>query len=182
METALFLAQLEKTTNEHLAFFESLKSESLDVLNWKENQDSWSVLECIEHLNLYGDFYFPEISKRIQKSKKQNIKTFHSGWVGSYFAKSMLPKDNMKKMKTFKNKDPKSSSLSYSNLDRGIQQLNTLIKLLQVANDYNIESIRIPTTLSSMLRLKLGDVFHFIVNHNERHIVQAKKMFEKQVC
>ena len=37
---------------------------SEEVLNFKESPKSWSVLECLEHLNLYGDFYLPEIEKR----------------------------------------------------------------------------------------------------------------------
>ena len=32
-------------------------------LNAKKEASHWSILECLEHLNLYGDFYFPEIEK-----------------------------------------------------------------------------------------------------------------------
>ena len=34
-------------------------------LNWKESPQSWSILECLEHLNRYGDFYIAEINKCI---------------------------------------------------------------------------------------------------------------------
>jgi hypothetical protein len=27
------------------------------IVQWKENADSWSVLECYEHLNVYHRFY-----------------------------------------------------------------------------------------------------------------------------
>jgi hypothetical protein len=66
----------------------------------------WNVLECLEHLNLYGDFYLPEIRKRIVESSFPPGEYFKSGWLGDYFVKSMEPGKTMKKMKTFKDKDP----------------------------------------------------------------------------
>ena len=34
-------------------------------LNFKEDPEKWSILECIEHLNRYGDYYLPEIEKAV---------------------------------------------------------------------------------------------------------------------
>ena len=72
---------------------------STEKLNWRAEQDSWSVLECFEHLNLYGDFYIPEIKIKIESSKTQSKDNFKSGILGNYFAKSMLPKEKLNKMK-----------------------------------------------------------------------------------
>ena len=88
-QTRLIINQVEK-----------LKTCDLQTLTWKENATSWSILECLEHLNLYGDFYLPEIESKIQKSTTQADLEFKSGLLGNYFAKSMLPKDNLNKMKT----------------------------------------------------------------------------------
>ena len=51
---------LIETTRQHLSFAELLKLKTDKELNWKESSKSWSVLECLEHLNLYGQFYIPE--------------------------------------------------------------------------------------------------------------------------
>jgi len=38
-------------------------------------------LECIEHLNRYGDFYIPEITKRIKTGKSTTTSSpFKSNW------------------------------------------------------------------------------------------------------
>ena len=37
--------------------FEKLSNEQLQY----KRGDRWSILECLEHLNLYGDFYLVEI-------------------------------------------------------------------------------------------------------------------------
>lgn len=70
--------------------FEKLSNEEL---NWKSNPESWSVLECIEHLNLYGDYYLPEIKKRMQQAATQKTSSeFKSGLLGNYFAKKYATK------------------------------------------------------------------------------------------
>jgi len=63
-----------------------------DSLNCKPEASSWSILECLEHLNRYGDFYIPEIKQRIQNSKTKPSAVFNSGWLGNYFAKKYAPK------------------------------------------------------------------------------------------
>ena len=79
---------------------EKLRNLSTEKLNSRVEQDSWSILECFEHLNLYGDFYIPEIKNRIESSKTLSKENFKSGVLGNYFAKSMLPKEKLNKMKT----------------------------------------------------------------------------------
>ena len=55
------------------------------LLNHKPSPQSWSALECLEHLNRYGDFYIPEISKRLNAATKEQASTFKSTWLGNYF-------------------------------------------------------------------------------------------------
>ena len=62
---------------------------STEKLNWRAENDSWSILECFEHLNLYGDFYISEIKKRIENSNTQPKENFKSGLLGNYFAKDV---------------------------------------------------------------------------------------------
>ena len=64
----------------------------LEALNKKAAEGQWSALECLEHLNRYGDFYIPEISQRIADTKIEKEAQFKSGVLGEYFAKSMKPK------------------------------------------------------------------------------------------
>src|SRR5688572_28558864 len=62
-----------------------------DMLTRKPAPDRWSILECLEHLNLYGDFYLVEIERCILGAEKSDTVTYHSGWLGNYFANMMLP-------------------------------------------------------------------------------------------
>ena len=99
------IKELVQLTNEHIAHVALLKQKPINELNYKAGDNIWSVLECIEHLNRYGDYYLPEIEERILKSKTTPDAIFKAGLLGDYFAKSMLPKDPLNAMKTFKDKN-----------------------------------------------------------------------------
>lgn len=149
-------------------------------LNWKGTNDSWSILECIEHLNLYGDFYIPEINHRIQQAGKSNDqKDFRSGLLGNYFAKSMLP-ENGKKTKTFKDKDPAGSQLTREVLERFLEQQQELLNLLKQAREVDLSKVKVALSISRFLKLRLGDAFRVVIYHNQRHIVQARKVLAQQ--
>lgn len=149
---------------------------SSEELNWRNKKDSWSILECFDHLNLYGDFYIPEINKRIKSSKTQPQKNFKSGVLGNYFAKSMLPKEKLNKMKTFNDKNPMGSRLDKTTIDRFISQQVKILNLLDNAREIDLNKTRTSISISKLIKLKIGDTFRVVVYHNERHFVQAEKI------
>ena len=175
MKSDDLLQSLIEMTLENLRAVESLKSESIAMLNWKEDVNSWSVLECIEHLNRYGDFYIPEITKRISSSKYQPSELFKSNWLGKYFSDSVSYKTDLKKMKTFKSMNPINSTLTVKIIDVFLSQQNEIIDLLKEAKSVNLEKTKTSISISKLIKLRLGDTFRVLVYHNERHVKQAQK-------
>ena len=112
LNTKKLLSELYAMVNSHIEEINLLLTLSDDDLQYKKSEKSWSVIECIEHLNRYGEFYIPEIKNRIEKSTHQKSEICKSGVLGNYFAKSMLPKKKLNKMKTFKDKNPIGSKLN----------------------------------------------------------------------
>lgn len=166
---------LEKTTQiMHQA--EQLKRHDLNVLTWRKNEESWNILECLEHLNLYGEFYLPQIEDKIKVSKTTPDIKFKSGFLGNYFAKSMLPNGKINKMKTFKDKNPLHTKLDKAVIDKFIHQQIKLTNLLQQSKQVSLNDVRIPTSISSLLKLKLGDTFQFFTNHIIRHFNQIESI------
>lgn len=101
------LRRTEKSTDK-VKQFEAL---TIDQLNQKKGNE-WSILECLEHLNLYGDFYLVEIEKRIISGKNvSGFAKFKSGLLGNYFASLM----EVKKWKDDKNEvAQRQESFEYS--------------------------------------------------------------------
>ncbi len=153
-----------------------LKKLDTQQLNFRTDEKSWSILECVEHLNLYGKFYLPEIEKTIKSSETKWESEFKSGILGSYFAKSMLPKENGNKMKTFKDKNPINSKLEKSAIDHCIKQQIKILELLNQSRRISLNKVRIKTSIAAFIRLKLGDTFQFLINHNIRLLKQIETL------
>jgi hypothetical protein len=139
----------------------------------------WSVAQVIEHLNTYGRYYLPKLQQAISNDNSKPAEWFVPGWLGGYFTKSMLPKpDGMikNKMKTFKNHNPAPDIDVSRALQEFEQQEVLLLQLLDKARGVNINHIRIPVSIAPFIKLKMGDVFGFLIAHHQRHFVQIEKI------
>lgn len=155
---------------------ETIKTYDLATLTWRENATSWNTLECLQHLNLYGDFYLPQIENKIKSSPFKPTPEFKSGLLGNYFAKSMLPKAKLNKMKTFKDKNPLNKTLDKTVIDTFINQQMQLLELLNQSRNVSLNKVKIPTSISNLIKLKLGDTFRFFINHIIRHLHQVDRI------
>lgn len=177
MNSETIINELIELTQKNLSDVQVFKNLTDSQLNLKHTTESWSILECIEHLNRYGNFYVPEISERMKHSKFKTSPTFKTGILGNYFAKSMLPKEKLNKMKTFKSMNPNNSSLDKQVLDTFMQQQESLIELLRDARHTDLTKVKTAISISKLIKLRLGDTFRVVIYHNLRHIVQAKRIF-----
>ena len=148
---------------------------TLEALNAKPSAKKWSALECIEHMNIADKHYYKTFERKLQAHKPEKTPTFKSGWFGAYFTKLMKPvKGEVKyKMGTIPLFKP-SSALTKKVLEKFITDQYNLLQLLETAKRYNITSIRIKSALGSWLMFRMGDAFHFVVSHNQRHVIQAQ--------
>ncbi len=176
IEQNLLIDELLALTDKALEATKKFKELSDSDLNAKKNSQAWSILECLEHLNLYGDFYLPEIEKQLlENTSKLENAVFKSGIIGNYFASLMKIRDGkIKKMKTPKDKDPSNSILSVTTIDRLLKQLERLKKLLNQSRTANLTKVKTAISLTKLIKLRLGDTLRFFVYHIERHILQAQ--------
>lgn len=137
----------------------------------------WSIAQCLEHLNSYGDYYLPLIEKNLKGADNQSEKgSFKSSWLGNYFIRMMEPTTGKKKFKAFKGHIPVLELDAYAVIAEFIRQQEQLLDLLKKAEKLDLNSIRIPISITRFIKLKLGDVFQFIIAHDERHIQQAMRV------
>lgn len=171
------IKELIDYTQSFIVKAESYKNLPIEVLNFRKSEESWSILECIEHMNLYGDFYLEELENRILNAKHNSEEEFKSTWFGNRTALSMLPVEGKKlnSMNTFKDKNPSYSKLSVTNIDRFIKQQKAIINLLEQARKVNLTKTKTKTSLP-IIKFRLGDTLRFVIYHNVRHIKQAEKV------
>ncbi|WP_179335006.1 DinB family protein [Winogradskyella costae] len=175
------LQNLLKITQENCTASENLKTQPTAILNWKQDPKCWSVLECIEHLNRYGDFYLPEITTKIKTAQPKRSELFKGNWLGSYFSKSVSYSETLNKMKTFKSMNPLNSELNSQTLEKFINQQHQIIGLLEQSKNIDLDKTKTAISISTLIKLRLGDTFKVLVYHNERHIKQAEQTLKKAV-
>lgn len=178
MEQSEAIQELKQFVEQHLAFAKEIESKNLALLAHQPQKGAWNALQCIEHLNRYGEFYLAECGAKITQAKTvDSNKTFKPGFWGKLFTKMMLPKKNMFKMKTFADKNPESAKLDKSVIDTFIEQQNKWLTLLDQAKQVDLNKNNCKLTLP-LLKMNLGSTLRFNHYHNERHVVQAKKAME----
>lgn len=176
MESEKLIQILIEQTRQIMNRVEKLQQKDAAYLTWRHDPAAWNILECLEHLNLYGDYYLPAIEKAIHHSATRADTTFTSGMLGSYFTKSMSPKDKLNKMKTFKDKNPLNAVLDKSVIERFMAQQFKMLELLNKARNISLNKVKISTSISRLIKLKLGDTFQFIMQHNLRHLQQIERI------
>ena len=84
--------------------------------------------------------------------------------------------DEIKKMKTVKDKIPASSGLNHNTIITFLAQLDALKLFLEEIRERKIDMMKAKTAiaLTKFIKLRLGDTFRFLVYHIERHVLQAK--------
>lgn len=156
--------------------FQTLENDQL--LATAEN-GGWSVIQNLEHLNMYYDYYIPAITRSLDQAKKdKSASTFTSGWLGKYFTNSMDYRGKGK-VKAFKDYIPSVDLDPQKVMGSFLANQNEIASLLDLAREHNLTKIKTAISLTKWIKMRLGDVFQFVIMHNERHIVQAQSRVKK---
>ncbi len=139
---------------------------------------SWSVAQCLDHLNGYGLFYLPHLERVLRERVPSIVPEFRSGWLGNYFANSMEPDATGKpksKMKAVAKHQPSPELDVAAVLKLFLRQQEELLTLIDRARSADLNRRAVPLSIAGWLRLKTGDVLRFLVAHNRRHFAQAQR-------
>lgn len=173
------IAELEQLVNECIATVSGFREMDAQTLEKRPNSNptAWNALECLEHLNRYGEFYLPEV-KRVLASKRPvahpGSQQFKFSWWGNYFLDAVAPKpvDRMNTMNTFKRMNPTGDRVQLEVIDTFLEHQQQWLQLLKKAAAYDLAGVRTRTTIR-FVHLRLGDTLRVVINHNKRHVNQA---------
>ena len=177
IKTSDLLDQLKADTRQIIMETKILLQNDPELLTRQPVPGKWSIAQILEHLNAYGRFYIPEIRRALDNSNLPSDQIFNSGWLGNFFTNSMKPTADKRvknKMKAMKDYTPQPDLDSKTVIDEFLQQQQDILKLLEASAQKNIGRIRVPITITKLIRLKLGDIFRFVIAHNQRHFIQCE--------
>jgi len=148
-------------------------------LNWKPSKDVWSIAEIFAHLNGYAAYYHPAFFDKMAKTRFTTPKEiFNSSPLGRSAWQSMKlgKQQNVKrKFNAPKNYNPilTTSLLNGAEVEQLLAGQHELLHVLEKAIAVNIRKVKVPISISKIIRLRLGDALLFVAYHNERHMQQA---------
>lgn len=179
MEIQLYFSEIEKNWEEVNRTLRELQQMDADMLKKKPSAEKWSALECIDHLNQTYQVYIPNLETAIGASSKNPQTKYKSGIFGDIMVSSVGLKSNGKAempMKTFDFFEPRElDNLKKEEVfDRFFEFHEKFRDFIQDSKDLNINKIKVQSALS-WLKLRLGVCLLFLLNHELRHIAQAKR-------
>lgn len=161
-----------------------------EELNAKPNEKTWSVAQCIEHLNLTHAHYLKKLQEVEKKAGSQEIDhAFYHSLKGRFFVRGMAPKDGgliAYKMKTAKalrplaEREPGAIVLERVVFEDFMRDIAEFKRLLEVFKRVDIKKTKIPTLLGPLVKLSVGDALAFLSAHMDRHLLQAEKTAKGQ--
>lgn len=177
------ITSLKEITQTNLSFIQKKCVHLGDnQMTWRPTSSSWSIQEVLSHLNSYSSYYNLLILGKLQRTKhKASKEQFLSSPLGRSAWRSMkLGRANniKRKFQATKNYNPTTNPdlIDSNSIENFLQSQDEMLTLLDKAGDVNLRKVKVPMSISKVIRLRLGDALMFVVYHNERHIQQIKNI------
>ncbi|MFN3315515.1 MAG: DinB family protein [Raineya sp.] len=166
------IASLEELEKEARILLNKL---SLEQLNWKPSPKAWSVAECIAHLLIVFEKYEPSVSKALSKNYQTENMNHKPSFFGKIFFKFVNPQSK-KKIPAPSILKPTQSHYGLDIVEKYFAYLYKVKELMQAGKGKNLNKIKIPSSVSKLIRFNLGDYFQIEVWHNLRHFQQMLRI------
>ncbi|QIX60915.1 DinB family protein [Hymenobacter sp. BT18] len=182
--TTEFLDQLEQSVRQAQEITNA-RFRPLDVqeLNRRPGPGKWSVGQCLEHLNIMGGHYLPDMMRRVRLARQQGSRPAElvkHGYFGRKLVDAMRTPASEKPLKAPQQYAPSGSRLPRTVVEVFGRQLDELLRIIAVAREVNANRVRIPNPVIPLLRLRLTDQLEALVLHLERHLLQAEQVLDNK--
>ena len=173
------LESLAEDVYEILAYTKVLEEMDDDRLNIKSSPEKWNTNECLDHMNKATELYIDQIELKIDAELIPSKRGYYkSGFFAEFSINGLKPAENgdiKHKMNTLKRFVPNTSQ-SGNVLKRFQEGQKRLIQILGQLEGKDLRSFKVTTAFGKILKFYVGDAVRFLTAHNQRHILQIKKI------
>ena len=173
------LQTVSDITLENIQYVEKFVTKlSEKQLTWNPNPGVWSIREVLAHLNAYAAYYHPTFMNKMEGTRfTESKEEFVSSPLGRSAWKSMKlgnARNIKRKFKAPKGYNPNTdpSLINGNEVATFLEGQRSLLEIVKQASDVNLKRVKIPISISKIVRLRLGDALLFISYHDERHMQQ----------
>ena len=163
-------------------FKDSFDELTIDQLNWKPNEETWSIAQNIEHLIIINESYYPIIASiRTGEYKLPFIGKI--GFIVTFLGRTILNSvqpERRKKMKTFPIWEPTQAELINDILSRFEKHQLDLKQSIINSQDLLSKKVVISSPANRNIVYKLETAWEIIITHEQRHLEQSLEVLVKQ--
>jgi hypothetical protein len=154
---------------------EAMDGLSADQLNWKPAEGSWSIAECIDHLNVSNEHYAAAIEAAIANGPPPRARSSMPklGMLERWFLKQMEPPAKMKVKAPGKFRPARAQLDKAQLLDPWRATHERLAELAERAEAVDLERTKVTSPVSSLFKFSLAAMLQVLPAHDRRHLWQA---------
>ena len=146
--------------------------------HWRPSATSWSVADCLEHLNVVARLYLPSLDEGIADAIRRGLYAegpFAYNWIGRLFISVLEPPARFK-VKTPAPFLPGASRSRHDIMAAFRAYQVQFIDRLRQANGLDLARARVSSPASRWIRVPLGSAFAMMAAHERRHLWQARNV------
>ena len=147
-----------------------------DRFNWRPPTGSWSIAQCLEHLNVTARVYLPRLDEGIADGIRRGLYgegPFSYNWIGRLFVSWNEPPPRFR---------VKSPMMLLPAAHRRRQEVlaafrayqQQYIDRLRQASGLDLAKARVRSPAAAWIRMPLGSGFALMIAHERRHLWQAR--------
>ena len=149
-----------------------------DQFNWRPADGSWSVGQCMDHLNMANRGFIAnsEVAIRSAREKRQlSDGPFRYGWLVRWLYRQMEPpvKRRFKAPPVF---DPASGKEKADVQAEWVKNHERLNELIRDANGIDLVKVKVVSPAASWLKYSIGMGLWIQCAHDRRHLWQARNV------
>lgn len=146
----------------------------------QEAPGSWTPLQVLEHLNITANGYLKSIREKfvdVDNLPKSKITEINFTLMGRIL-KSFGPEGKIRIKAPVVLRPVSDNPDKVKTIEEYFSIQNEIIELLKICEEkeVNVNKVKIPSPVSSIVKVKLGEFFVFTLGHQRRHVKQIKRI------
>lgn len=173
-----FRAQFEEISDDADSLVSPLSDEQF---SWQPEAGSWSVAQCIDHLNSTAREYLPALDEGIADGIRRGLYgagPYAYNWIGRLMVWVTHPDTRIR---------AKAPTVFLPPAGRPRHDVMAAFRAYQVqyidrlrqANGLDLARARVSSPVSRWIRMPLGSGFSVILGHERRHLQQARRVIQQ---
>ena len=177
-DLAAILRGLEASDREARALIEEVDEERF---NWRPDGRSWSVAQCLDHLNVGNRVYVGPLRDALETARQKGAwrhGPIRPGFFGRWFIRTMEPPP--RRRLPAPRKIVPAARRSRAEVGEEWARVQAQVRdLLHEAGPLDLNATRFVNPFFPLVRFSVGTGFLVIEAHNRRHLWQARQVLAR---